>query len=55
MFKLFSYQIENDPTLNIESKSIRILVCNNHTETHIKKEFLLKEINYSPYHVFLDV
>ena len=34
---------------------MRILVCNVNTETHVNKELLLKEINYSPSHVFLDV
>ena len=55
MLKLLSDQIENYPTLNKESTDIRILVCNDDTEISIKKELLLKETNYSPNHVFLDV
>ena len=53
MIKLLSDQIENYSTPN--EKNIRILVCNDDTEISIKKELLLKEINYSPKHVFLDV
>ena len=53
MLKLLSDQIENYSTPN--EKNIRILVCNDDTEISIKKELLLKEINYSQKHVFLDV
>ena len=53
MLKLLSDQIENYS--NPSEKNIRILVCNDDTEISIKKELLLKEINYSPKNVFLDV
>ena len=53
MLKLLSDQIENYSTPNEEN--IRILVCNDDTEISIKKELLLKEINYSLKHTFLDV
>ena len=36
-------------------KIIKIFVCNDNIEKHLKKELLLKETNYSPNHVFLDV
>ena len=55
MLKVLSYQIENYSTPHIESKNIRILVCNDYTKKHIKKELLLNETNYSQNHVFLDV
>ena len=53
MLKLLSDQIENYSTPN--EKNIKILVCNDDTKIFIKKELLLKEINYSQKHVFLDV
>ena len=55
MLKLLSDQIEKWSTPNKDKKYIRILVCNDDLETHIKRELLLKETNYSPNHVFLDV
>ena len=55
MLQILSEQIENYSTSNVESINIRILVCNDTIETHVKKQLLLKEINYSPKHVFLDV
>ena len=47
-----SNQIENYP-FNSKKKNIKILVCKDHIETHIKKQLLLKEV-HSPYYVFLD-
>ena len=55
MLQILSNQIENYSTSNVESTNIRILVCNDNIETNLKKELLLKEINYSQKHVFLDV
>ena len=55
MLQILSNQIENYSTSNVENINIRILVCNDNIEKHLKKELLLKEINYSPNHVLLDV
>ena len=55
MLQILSNQIENYSTSNVESTNIRILVCNDNIETNLKKELLLKEINYSQKHDFLDV
>ena len=48
MLQILSEQIENYSTLYKECKNIRILVCNDNIKKHLKKELLLKEINYSP-------
>ena len=56
MLQILSEQIENYSTSNVENINIRILVCNDNIEPYFKKrELLLKEINYSPNHVFLHV
>ena len=47
-----SNQIENYP-FSSKKKTIKIIVCKDHIETHIKKQLLLKEVD-SPYYVFLD-
>ena len=52
MLTKLTEEIELFQTNNIV-KNIEILVCKDHTETPIKKELLLKEVN-SPYYVFLD-
>ena len=56
MLQILSNQIENYSNSNVENINIRILVCNDTIEPYFKKkELLLKEINYSPNHVFLNV
>ena len=55
MLQILSEQIENYSTSNVENINIRILVCNDNIEKHLKKQLLIKETNYSPKHVFLDV
>ena len=47
-----SNQIENYP-FSSKKKNIKIIVCKDTIELHIKKQLLLKEID-SPYYVFLD-
>ena len=42
MLKILSNQIENYSTPNIESKNIRILVCNDNIETHVQKRIVIK-------------
>ena len=41
-------------TTDEQKKTIKILVCKDNIELHVKKELLLKETDYSPYYVFLD-
>ena len=53
MVTSLSNQIENYP-FPPEEKNIKIIVCKDNIEPHIKKELLLKETDYSPYYVFLD-
>ena len=38
MLQILSNQIENYSTSYVESTNIRILVCKDHIETHIKKK-----------------
>ena len=53
MLKLLTDQTENYN--NKEEKNIKIIVCNDNIDIHTKTELFLKETNYSPNHVFLDV
>ena len=42
MLQILSNQIENYSTSYVESINIRILVCNDNIETHIKKIIVIK-------------
>ena len=49
MLKLLTDQIEHYSPSNKKEKNIRILICNDDIDVHIKKQFLLKEANLFEY------
>jgi hypothetical protein len=55
MLKLLSHQIDHYNYKKQHKQPIKIIVCTVTIDRHVKRKFLLKEINNSIYYTFLDV